>query len=304
MRTNLKPLSFRIVSALVLALVFTSLVFAQTETASNDVSSQTSGTGLNLNVTKVDDVSVKEVLKPDGRPLIVNFWATWCEPCRDEFPDLIGIDADYKGRIDLRIISLDDPVEITREVPKFLKEMGSTMTPYLLRTEDESTVIGAISDTWQGGLPFTVVYDSNGNVRHARQGKIKAPVVRAMLDQLLTPADKVAVTEFVKVLNGKNEEAEFFYRNNWMALRKEAQKRGMIVSYELQFAEPSENGEYDIALITRYKDDAQFAAAEKNFAKLIEELNPEGPLLVSSLMPAEFRKSLSVRISRSMDSHF
>jgi thiol-disulfide isomerase/thioredoxin len=279
-----------------------SLVFGQTEAARIDSGPQSSGANVNLNVTKVDDVSVKEVLTPNGRPLVVNFWATWCEPCRDEFPDLVKIDADYKGRIDLRIISLDDPVEIGREVPKFLKDMGSTMTPYLLRTDDESTVIGAISDTWQGGLPFTVVYDANGKVIHARQGKIRVPVVRAALDQLLKPADKVAVTEFVKVLGGKNEEAAFFYRNNWMEVRKEAVKRGMIDSFELQFAKPSEAGEYDIALVTRYKDDAQYADAEKNFSLLFQELRPEGPLFVSAAKPADFRKSISVRISRSISS--
>src|SRR5258705_12068830 len=55
------------------------------------------------------------------RPLLVNFWATWCDPCRDEFPDLVKIDEEYRPRsLDFVTVSLDDLSEIKTEVPKFL----------------------------------------------------------------------------------------------------------------------------------------------------------------------------------------
>lgn len=136
-------------------------------------------------VVQVDEVSVKEVLRPEGRPLLVNFWATWCEPCRDEFPELVEIDREYRGRIDFITISLDDPVEIKRDVPKFLREMKASMPTYLLRTADENAVIGSISNEWTGGLPFTVLYDAEGRVAHVRQGRVKLPVLRERLDSLL-----------------------------------------------------------------------------------------------------------------------
>lgn len=252
---------------------------------------------VNLNIKQVDDVSVKELLLPKGRPLLVNFWATWCVPCREEFPELIEIDRDYRGKIDFIIISLDDPVEIGRDVPAFLKEMGSTMTPFLLRTQDESAVIGAISDTWQGGLPFTVLYDAEGSVVHARQGKIRVPVVRAALDQLTSPDKRVSVTEYVKVVNGRTADAIFYFRNNWAALREAAKKRGLIDSFEMSVVEPSEGPEFDIVLSTRYADRDQHAASEKNFSALIKELRPEGPMLLSSAKPDEFRRSLFVTLS-------
>ena len=263
-------------------------------------SPQNSGAGVNTNVTKVDDVTVKDVLKPSGKPLVVNFWATWCEPCRREFPELIAIDKEYGGKIDFRIISLDDPVEIDRDVPKFLKEMGSTMTPYLLRTPDESAVIGAIDKNWQGALPFTVVYDADGKVRHTRQGVIRVPVVRGLLDLLLEADSKIAVTELVSVLNGNTDEAVYFYRNNWVELRKEAKKRGFIDSWEMQTVKSG--GDFGIVLITRYKDEMQYKLAEPNFRKLIEEMRPEGPLLVNTLKPNDFRKSVSVSVTDSVAS--
>lgn len=261
-----------------------------------------SGKRVNLAVTKVDDETVKPLLVPKGKPLVVNFWATWCEPCREEFPELIEIDRDYAGKIDFIIISLDDPVEINGDVMKFLGDMGSTMTPYLLRTDDESAVIGAISKDWQGGLPFTVVYDAEGNVRHTRQGKIRTPVVRGILDQLTAERGPIKVVELVKVLGGHLPEAEFFYRNNWKALRDEAIKRGVIDSYTWAVADPKEDSEWDIILITRYKSEEQYAASEDNFRKIIKELRPNGPMLVNGLKPEEFRKSAGVRVTREVNS--
>lgn len=257
---------------------------------------------VNLTVTKVDDETVKPLLVPKGRPLLVNFWATWCEPCRDEFPELVEIDHDYEGKIDFIIISLDDPVEIDRDVPKFLKEMGSTMTSYLLRTEDESAVIGSISKDWQGGLPFTVVYDADGNVRHTRQGKVRTPVVRGILDQLIAEPGPVKVVELVKVLGRNLSETEFYYRNNWKVLREEALKRGFIERYTWAVADPKEDSEWDIILITTYKTEKQYSESEENFRKIIKELRPNGPMLVSDKKPDEFRKSAGVRVTREITS--
>jgi thiol-disulfide isomerase/thioredoxin len=136
-------------------------------------------------IIQIDEIKIKEVLKPKGKPLLVNFWATWCVPCREEFPELVEIDHEYKGKIDLITISLDDLAEIKRDVPKFLTEMKATMPAYLLRTTDENAVIGSISKDWEGGLPFTVIYNEKGEIIHTRQGKIKPPIVKAKLDSTL-----------------------------------------------------------------------------------------------------------------------
>lgn len=136
-------------------------------------------------VTQIDETGLKTALKPGGKPLLVNFWATWCDPCREEFPDLVQIDAAYKGRIDFITVSLDDLAEINRDVPKFLSEMKAEMPAYLLKTADESAVISSIAKDWNGGLPFTVLYNEKGEVAYLRQGKVKVDVMKTEIDKLI-----------------------------------------------------------------------------------------------------------------------
>ncbi len=136
-------------------------------------------------VTVVNGEELKNLLKPSGKPLLVNFWATWCDPCRDEFPDLIKIGNDYAGKVDFITVSLDDFDDLKVVVPKFLAKMNAKMPAYLLKTADEEAIIGEISADWQGGLPFTLLYDSSGKIVYSRQGTIKPEILRKEIDKTL-----------------------------------------------------------------------------------------------------------------------
>jgi thiol-disulfide isomerase/thioredoxin len=139
-------------------------------------------------VKRLDLVSLRTVLEPRGKPLLINFWATWCEPCREEFPDLVQINSEYAGRIDFVTISLDDLAEINRDVPKFLAEMKAEMPAYLLRTTNETAAINAVNTDWNGALPFTILYDEKGATAYTRQGRVVLADLRARLNGLLAPA--------------------------------------------------------------------------------------------------------------------
>src|SRR6476620_9063154 len=73
-------------------------------------------------VSPIDTEALKNLLTQQReKPLLVNFWATFCDPCRDEFPDLVKINKDYRPRsLDFVTVSLDDMDQITTDVPKFL----------------------------------------------------------------------------------------------------------------------------------------------------------------------------------------
>lgn len=153
-------------------------------------------------VTQIDEIALKNLLKREGenaKPLLINFWATWCAPCVEEFPDLVKIANDYKDKIDVVTVSLDDLAEITRDVPKFLAKQKAEMPAYLLKSNDEETAIKTVADSWQGGLPFTGLYDKTGKLIYGRQGKFVSSQLRTEIDQVLSKANNAAiVTAFEK----------------------------------------------------------------------------------------------------------
>jgi thiol-disulfide isomerase/thioredoxin len=140
-------------------------------------------------VSKVDDAGFRKLLIPNGKPLMINFWATWCGPCREEFPDLVKLDTEYKGKIDFITVTLDFEEELNTGVPKFLADMKAQMPTYLLVTPDETAAISAVSKEWGGALPFTVIYEPKGSLAYFHQGIIKPDDVRAELNKLLQKAE-------------------------------------------------------------------------------------------------------------------
>lgn len=119
------------------------------------------------------------------RPLLINFWATWCGPCREEFPDLVRIDKDYKTRnLDFVIVSLDDPSEIKTTVPRFLQTMRAEMSAYLLNADDPNVAINAVDPEWAGGMPATFLLDAGGQVVYKHLGPINPDELRTELEKV------------------------------------------------------------------------------------------------------------------------
>lgn len=169
-----------------------STAFAQASAPKTSSSRSPSKGAAAARVTKIDDKQFAELLKPKGKPLMINFWATWCGPCREEFPDLVKLDAEFKGKIDFITVTLDFEEEISTGVPKFLSDMKASMPTYLLVTPDETAAIATVSKDWAGGLPFTVIYAPGGSLAFFHQGIVKPQAVRSELNKLLeaTPSAK------------------------------------------------------------------------------------------------------------------
>ncbi len=138
-------------------------------------------------VTQIDNDALKKLLKPNGKPLMINFWATWCDGCREEFPDLVKLDRAYRGKIDLLTVTLDDLADKDTLVTKFLGEMKAEMPTYLLVTSDEDATMKLVSPDWSGGLPMTIIYAPNGDRAYLQNSKIRVDAVSTELDKLLLP---------------------------------------------------------------------------------------------------------------------
>src|SRR5437762_12020146 len=114
-------------------------------------------------VRQIDLEGLKKLLQrdpKDTRPLLVNFWATWCDPCREEFPELVKVDGDYRDKgLNFVAISLDDITDIKTAVPKFLTEMKAKMPVMLLNVSDPEPAIKVVDANWDGQLPATFLYE-------------------------------------------------------------------------------------------------------------------------------------------------
>ncbi|HZI19665.1 MAG TPA: TlpA disulfide reductase family protein [Pyrinomonadaceae bacterium] len=132
---------------------------------------------------------VREASAKAGRVLLVNFWATWCAPCREEFPDLVRLREHYPPQhLDLVLVSLDDLSDISTTVPEFLALMkAGGMPSYLLNSQDPDAAINLFDPEWRGELPATFVYDPAGTLAYKHRGRIKPQEVRAAIDAALGP---------------------------------------------------------------------------------------------------------------------
>ncbi len=178
-----------VISGFCLSLVFLSACQTQTKKAHENAPAARTETVSNWppKVTQIDEKGLKDLLKPNGRPLLINFWATWCEPCREEFPDLVKIGTDHKDKIDLITVSLDELSEINGDVPEFLAQMKSASPAYLLKTPDEGAAIELVSKDWQGALPFTILFNAEGETIYSKQGKFESDVLVAEIKKISPP---------------------------------------------------------------------------------------------------------------------
>ena len=159
---------------------------AQTKNPAQKLLAETKPRTANLpRVTQIDDAKIKQLLKPNGKPLLVNFWATWCGPCREEFPDLVKIDHEYRGKIDFITVSLDFVEELERDVPKFLSQMKAEMPTYFLTSVNENTLTSSITNDWSSALPFTILYNEKGEIAYFRQGKVNHETLKSEIEKTL-----------------------------------------------------------------------------------------------------------------------
>jgi thiol-disulfide isomerase/thioredoxin len=115
-------------------------------------------------VIPVDADHVLELARHGGaRATLVNVWATWCAPCRAEFPGMLRV-ARARAPEGLRLVLVSaDFADQLPAVRKFLAEQGVRDTTYL-KSGDEMKFINTLSSDWSGALPATFVFGADGRL--------------------------------------------------------------------------------------------------------------------------------------------
>ncbi|MCB5189076.1 TlpA family protein disulfide reductase [Methylobacillus caricis] len=113
-----------------------------------------------------------------GKLLVVNFWATWCAPCREEMPELSELHAQYQAQgVEVLGISLDN----TEKMRGFA---ANTPVNYpLLAADSEGMAISASLGNDKGVVPYTVIIGTDGKIVKSYFGRIS----KALLEETLQP---------------------------------------------------------------------------------------------------------------------
>lgn len=146
------------------------------------VQQQTTGTGrvpLTLPDAALPDSNgrMHHLAEYRGAPLVLNFWATWCEPCRREIPLLEALYRERGGSV--RIVGV--AVDFQADVLKYARVQGITY-PLLMGEKDGLAAVNALGmDT---AFPFTVFTDARGNIIAVKRGELHADEARLILGEI------------------------------------------------------------------------------------------------------------------------
>ena len=133
----------------------------------------------------VDEAAFQKLIAANrGKVLIVNFWATWCAPCREEMPQLLALGkAQAPQGVKLLLISADDPGDEAK-AGEFLSQQRAPAPWYLKKAADDDRFINAIDAKWSGALPATFIYDRNGRRVRTFIGEVEMKDIEAAIKGL------------------------------------------------------------------------------------------------------------------------
>jgi len=96
--------------------------------------------------------------------VLVNFWATTCAPCLKEFPMIVELSNKYKDNGIKIYFVTTDWMDYKDRAIAFLEKQGVKGVTFIKEEGNDNNFIRAINDDWSGALPFTIVFDKNGNI--------------------------------------------------------------------------------------------------------------------------------------------
>jgi len=108
-----------------------------------------------------------------GRPLVLNFWATWCAPCVEEMPELTALQQELQPKnVQILGIGIDNPASISAFAQKY-----KIAYPLYVAGMEGSELSRQLGNQ-AGGLPFTVLVDASGKVKKTYLGRLKMEELR------------------------------------------------------------------------------------------------------------------------------
>jgi thiol-disulfide isomerase/thioredoxin len=134
----------------------------------------------------VDEAGYQQLVASNkGKVVLVNFWATWCAPCRQEMPALVKLDGELRQKgFKLVTISADEAEE-EPQARKFLQQQNAPSPAFIKKAKSDEKFINAIDVKWSGALPASFLYDKTGKKVRSFIGEVSVKELEAAVRKLL-----------------------------------------------------------------------------------------------------------------------
>jgi thiol-disulfide isomerase/thioredoxin len=137
-------------------------------------------------LTTVDEAGYPKLLAAHkGKVVLVDFWATWCAPCRAEMPQLAKLEQKLRARgFEMVNILFDEPGKEAAAL-QVRKEVGVSVPRYSINAMDDDQFTNSVHLGWFGSLPGMFLYDRTGKEVRAFVGETPMKNVEAAIQKLL-----------------------------------------------------------------------------------------------------------------------
>jgi thiol-disulfide isomerase/thioredoxin len=132
-----------------------------------------------------------------GRIVVLNFWATWCGPCKEELPLMVKTSQEYSGRDVLFIGASLDESKTSKFIPGFIDKYGITFPIWTGASADDLDRL-----KMGPGVPATAFVDRDGQIVSRVSGEIRPDELKQIIDWLLSDRKEPAPEAFVDHLEG------------------------------------------------------------------------------------------------------
>jgi thiol-disulfide isomerase/thioredoxin len=137
-----------------------------------------------VKLVRPEQYASRIVMPKKGRVLVVNFWATWCDPCREEMPALAAAAKGFASK-DVAVVLISvDSLKRQPDVATFLAKEKVPFVCWQAKVHDAQTFVDAVDKAWSGAVPYTIVYDRKGAV----SSKLAGPQTEAAFAQAVKKA--------------------------------------------------------------------------------------------------------------------
>lgn len=138
------------------------------------------------NIKILDKTGLENLISHrSNKLLLLNIWATWCVPCREEFPDLIKLNDVFKDKVDIVGISVDYPDEINSKIKPFAEKLKINFNLFVNGTGNDEALINLLDKDWNGAIPATFIFDIDGKLVQKIYGKQNFDSFKEILTKLI-----------------------------------------------------------------------------------------------------------------------